>query len=107
MTDLQQYLRDRKEETGYNKWQTEDTSGAPSRFVLQCSIFDVVDLEYIYPVEFCEDIIEGTFEARVMTEINVQADHVAEDIRNCFDMFVNRVSCKLIRVYDSFNKEIK
>jgi len=97
MTDLQQYLRDRKEDSGY----------IPSRFTLQCSIFDVVDLEYIYPVEFCEDIIEGTFEARVLTEINVQADHVAEDIRNCFDMFVNRISCKLLRVYNHLNEEIK
>jgi hypothetical protein len=91
----------------YNRERKQEASGVPSRFTLQCSIFDVVDLEYIYPVEFCEDIIEGTFEARVMTEINVQADHIAEDIRNCFDMFVNRISCKLLRVYNHLNEEIK
>jgi len=97
MTDLQQYELD----------SHADMGGAPSKFIIPCHVTDVVDLDYIVPVEFCEDIIEGTFEGRTLVDLHIQANHLFEDINNCFDAFVKRASCRLIRVYDSFNKEIK
>ncbi len=98
MKDLQLYTLERK---------ADSNSNTPSKFVLNCHVTDVVDLDYMVPVEFCEDIIEGTFEGRIMVDLHIQADHLVEDIRNCFDMFVNRISCKLLRVYNHLNEEIK
>lgn len=84
-----------------------ESSSLPTKFTLNCHVTDVVDLDYIVPVEFCEDIIEGTFEGRILVDLHIQADHLVEDIRNSFDMFVNRMSYKLLRVYDRLNQEIK
>lgn len=91
----------------YNIERKQEYCNVPSQFTLQCSVFDIVDLEYIVPVRFCEDIVEGTFEAKILIDLHIQADHLVEDIRNSFDSFVERASVRLLRVYDNFNHEIK
>lgn len=86
---------------------TESSNHIPSRFVIDCTVSDVVGLDYRIPVEFCEDIVEGTFEARIMVDLVIQASDLVYDITTAFQDKVKRVSYKLTHVYDNFNHEIK
>lgn len=98
MTDEQYYNMERKQDYG---------RVASRPFKLKCAVFDIADIEYVIEVEFCEDIIEDTFEARIIDNVPFTAEHVLEDIRAHFDSFIDNVHAKLLRVYDNFNHEIK
>ena len=102
MKDLDYYNRERKQDTS-----GDSTTKVPSMFILECQVSDVVGLDYLIPVQFCEDIVEGTFEAKILVDLCIQASDLFSDINLAFHDKVKRVSYKLIAVYDNFNQEIK
>jgi hypothetical protein len=96
MSDEQLYNYERKQEY---------CNAVSDVFVINCPVFDVVGLEYPIPVSFCEDIIEGTFKAKILVDIYIQASDLFVDITSALREKINHASARVTVLY-SFNNEI-